>query len=192
MQFIIFIYKEFHPILLSGLKIERFQKLKCVCGMSVIWLKILRNFWQWRVLKNDAIWNVYNFFFHSKESMHEIEVWCKKSRTKRFGNFPRLGPGTIIQQNNLLTLKKNKGNESFFFSRLKRRIGFCHSDVIWRQKLSFPTSGISIICIIGLRSWRHLYWAHKLVALKYINQVMHNLLCTFSIPNRQQNPQTLC
>jgi hypothetical protein len=34
----------------------------------------------------------------------------KKSRTKRFGNSPRLRPGTkIIQQNNLFTLKKNKG-----------------------------------------------------------------------------------
>jgi hypothetical protein len=52
--------------------------------------------------------------------MHEIEVWRKKSRTKRFGNSPRLRPGTtIIQQNNLLMLKKNKGNESVFFSRLK-------------------------------------------------------------------------
>jgi hypothetical protein len=56
--------------------------------------------------------------------MHEIEVWRKKSRTKRFGNSPRLRPGTtIIQQNNLLTLKKNKGNESVFFSRLKWSIG---------------------------------------------------------------------
>jgi hypothetical protein len=55
--------------------------------------------------------------------MHEIKVWHKKSRTKGFSNSPRLRPGTtIIQQNNLLTLKKNKGNESVFFSRLKRRI----------------------------------------------------------------------
>jgi hypothetical protein len=43
-------------------------------------------------------------------------------------------------------------------------IEFCHSDVIWRQKLSFPTSGIStILSIIGLTSWRHLYRAHKRV-----------------------------
>jgi hypothetical protein len=29
-----------------------------------------------------AIWNVYNFFFHSKERIHKIKVWLKKSRTK--------------------------------------------------------------------------------------------------------------
>jgi hypothetical protein len=41
-------------------------------------------------------------------------------------------------------------------------IGFFHSDVIWRQKLSFPSSGISIILsIVGLTSWRHLYRAHR-------------------------------
>jgi hypothetical protein len=63
---------------------------KWVCGMSVlIWLKILRNFRQWRILENDAIWNFYSCFFHSKEMMHEIQVWRKKSRTKRFGNSPR-------------------------------------------------------------------------------------------------------
>jgi hypothetical protein len=40
-------------------------------------------------------------------------------------------------------------------------IEFCHSDVIWRQKLSFPTSGIStILSFVGLTSWRHLYRAH--------------------------------
>jgi hypothetical protein len=40
-------------------------------------------------------------------------------------------------------------------------IEFCHSDVIWRQKLSFPTSGIStILSIVGLTSWCHLYRAH--------------------------------
>jgi hypothetical protein len=71
---------------------------KWVCGMSVvIWLKILRNFRQWRILENDAIWNFYSCFFHSKERMHEIQVWHKKSRTKRFGNSPRLRPHTTKQ-----------------------------------------------------------------------------------------------
>jgi hypothetical protein len=55
--------------------------------------------------------------------MHEIEVWRKKSRTKRFGNSPRLKPGAkIIQQNNLFTLKKNKGINSVKNSRVKPRI----------------------------------------------------------------------
>jgi hypothetical protein len=42
---------------------------------------------------------------------------------KRFGNSPRLRPGTkIIQQNNLFTLKKNKGINSVKNSRVKPRI----------------------------------------------------------------------
>jgi hypothetical protein len=86
MQYISFMYKEFRPILLSGLKIQKaFKNAKMGMYMSVVnWLEILRDFPQWRILENDAIWNVYNLFFHSKERMHEIEVWHKKSRTKRF------------------------------------------------------------------------------------------------------------
>jgi hypothetical protein len=125
MQYISFMYIEFRPILLSGLKIQNvFKNAKMGIYMSVVnWLEILRDFRLWLILENDAIWNVYNFFFHSKERMHEIKVWGKKSRTKRFGNSPWLRPGTkITQQNNLFTLKKNKGNQSVLISRVKRRI----------------------------------------------------------------------
>jgi hypothetical protein len=91
---------------------------------------------------SDAIWNVYEFFFHSKEGMHEIKFWGKKSRTKRFGNLPRLRPGTrIIQQSNLFTMKKNKGNESVYFSRLK-----------WSIAQSFSSSIIVINIIIIITS----------------------------------------
>jgi hypothetical protein len=60
-------------------------------------------------------------------------------------------------------------------------IGFCHSDVIWRQKLSFFTSGISIILsIVGLTSWRHLYRAHSHAAAMIIsNPLSFQCLQTF-------------
>jgi hypothetical protein len=52
--------------------------------------------------------------------MHEIKVWPKKSRTKRFGKSLRLGHGNrIIDDNNLSTLKKNRGIQSILFSRVK-------------------------------------------------------------------------
>jgi hypothetical protein len=64
-------------------------------------------------LENDAIWNVYSFFFHSKERMHEIKVWRKKSRTNRFGKSLGLRQGKrIIDENILSTLKKNRGIQS--------------------------------------------------------------------------------
>jgi hypothetical protein len=53
------------------------------------------------VLENDAIWNVYNFFFHSKERMHEIKVWHKRSRSKRFGKSLGLRQRTRIIDENI-------------------------------------------------------------------------------------------
>jgi hypothetical protein len=51
-------------------------------------------------------------------------------------------------------------------------IEFCHSDVIWCQKLSFPTSGIStILSIVSLTSWRHLYRAHNLTKNDYVMEI---------------------
>jgi hypothetical protein len=95
MQCISFMYKEFRPILLFGLKIQNvFKNAKMGMYMSVInWLEILRDFRQWRILENDAIWNVYNlFFFHSKERMHEIEVWRKSREQKGLVTHPDSGP----------------------------------------------------------------------------------------------------
>jgi hypothetical protein len=104
-------------------------------GMShvcVNWLEILCDFRQWCILENDAIWNVYKFFFHSKERMHGIKVWHKKSRTKRFGNSPRLRPGTrIIQQNNLFTLKKSRGINSVKNSSVKWSIDWWMLVYVW-------------------------------------------------------------
>jgi hypothetical protein len=55
--------------------------------------------------------------------MHEIKVWSKKSRTKRFGKSLPLRHGNRIKdENNLFTLKKNRGIQSVLFSRVKRRI----------------------------------------------------------------------
>jgi hypothetical protein len=124
MQFIIFIYKEFRPILLSGLKIESFQK--CEHGYVACLLSIDKKIYVTSgsdVYSKMMQYGTSTTFFHSKERMHEINVWRKKSRTKKFGNSPRLRPGTkIIQENNLFTLKKNKGNQSVIISRVKRRI----------------------------------------------------------------------
>jgi hypothetical protein len=94
MQYISFMYKEFRPILLSGLKIQNaFKTAKMGMYMSVInWLEILRDFRQWRILENDAVWNVYNLFFHSKERMHEIEVWVRSREQKGLATHPDSGP----------------------------------------------------------------------------------------------------
>jgi hypothetical protein len=55
--------------------------------------------------------------------MHEIKVWHKKSRTKRFGKTLGLRHGNRIkEENNLFTFKKNRGIKSVLFSRVKRRI----------------------------------------------------------------------
>jgi hypothetical protein len=78
--------------------------------------------------------------------MHKIKVWRKKSRTKRFGNSTRLRPGTkIIQQNNLFTLKKNKGNQSVKISRVKRRIVY----VLYFMSLCFVYQCF-ILCVFVL------------------------------------------
>jgi hypothetical protein len=71
-------------------------------------------------------------------------------------------------------------------------IGFCHSDVIWRQKLSFPTSGISIILsIVGLTSWRHLYRAHNLQSSSVSEDIKRSLLTSQknSLPRSPQNQE---
>jgi hypothetical protein len=67
------IYKEYCPILLSGLKIENtFKMQKWISHLyRPLSRKKLRDFRRWRILENDAIWNVYNFSFLSKERIHE-------------------------------------------------------------------------------------------------------------------------
>jgi hypothetical protein len=141
MQFIIFIYiyKEFRLILLSGLKIENaFKMLKWVCRTSVVfWLESLV-FWHWRILENEAIWDIYRFFLHSREMtlayFYEIKLDVR-SGEQRVGNSPRLRlRSRIIDKNSLFTLKKNKGIQSVLFSSVKRPIPMCSPSIPWQYE----------------------------------------------------------
>jgi hypothetical protein len=116
-QFIFFVYKEFLPVLLSGLKIENaFKMRKWVCRTFVYLLAQPRN-------------DAHAFFTKSRSDI--------RSREQRLGESLRLRSGSrTIGKNSLFTLKKKpdycmlatyqdkkkQGIQSVFFSHIKRPI----------------------------------------------------------------------
>jgi hypothetical protein len=81
------------------------------------------------------------FSFTTKKVCTKSRSGVRNREQKGLVTHPDSGPELQLYSKNLLTLKKNKGNESIFFSRIKRRIPTTHIRQLTRTHKQRQTLG---------------------------------------------------